>query len=100
LIARKAVHRDFAASRIRGAEDAGIDPVPAASATARGSSRFPALVFTAVDEIHRLAEEAIDRMKTSAAATRVILVGGGSVLIHRELKGVCLFQNEHLIHGN
>ena len=27
-------------------------------------------------------------MKTSAAAARVILVGGGSVLINRELKGV------------
>lgn len=46
------------------------------------------LVAAAVDEIHRLAEEALDRMKTSAAAARVILVGGGSVLINRELRGV------------
>lgn len=46
------------------------------------------LVNAAVDEIHRLAEESLDRMKTSAAAAKVILVGGGSVLIHRELAGV------------
>ena len=46
------------------------------------------LVASAVDEIHRLAEEALDRMKTSANAAPVILVGGGSVLIHRELRGV------------
>jgi N-methylhydantoinase A/oxoprolinase/acetone carboxylase beta subunit len=46
------------------------------------------MVAAAVDEIHRLAEETLDRMKTSANAARVILVGGGSVLIHRDLKGV------------
>jgi N-methylhydantoinase A/oxoprolinase/acetone carboxylase beta subunit len=46
------------------------------------------LVAGAVDEIHRLAEEALDRMKTSAAAAKVILVGGGSILIHRDLAGV------------
>ncbi len=45
------------------------------------------LVEAGVDEIHRLAEEALDRMKTGAAAAPVILVGGGSVLIHRELRG-------------
>ncbi len=46
------------------------------------------LVAAAVDEIHRLAEEAVDRIKTSAARVPLILVGGGSVLIHRELRGV------------
>ncbi len=46
-----------------------------------------ALVAAAVDEIHRLAEDALDRMKTSAAPVPVILVGGGSVLIHRDLRG-------------
>jgi N-methylhydantoinase A/oxoprolinase/acetone carboxylase beta subunit len=46
------------------------------------------MVAAAVDEIHRLAEETLDRMKTSANAARVVLVGGGSVLIHRDLKGV------------
>ena len=45
------------------------------------------LVAAAVDEIHRLAEDALDRMKTTAAAVPVILVGGGSVLIDRELQG-------------
>jgi N-methylhydantoinase A/oxoprolinase/acetone carboxylase beta subunit len=46
------------------------------------------LVAAALDEIHRLAEDAIDRMRTSAAAVPVILVGGGSILIQRELRGV------------
>jgi N-methylhydantoinase A/oxoprolinase/acetone carboxylase beta subunit len=45
-------------------------------------------VAAAVDEIHRQAEETLDRMKTSARGARVILVGGGSVLIHRDLSGV------------
>ncbi|MBM5812253.1 MAG: hydantoinase/oxoprolinase family protein [Gammaproteobacteria bacterium] len=46
------------------------------------------LVAAALDEIHRLAEEAVDRMKTSATAVPLVLVGGGSVLIGRELTGV------------
>lgn len=46
------------------------------------------LVAAAVDEIHRLAEEALDHMKTSGAAAKVILVGGGSILINRDLAGV------------
>jgi N-methylhydantoinase A/oxoprolinase/acetone carboxylase beta subunit len=46
------------------------------------------LVAEAVDEIHRLAEDALDRMKTSAQPAHVVLVGGGCVLIDRELKGV------------
>lgn len=45
------------------------------------------LVAAAVDEIHRLAEETIDRMKTSSAAVPVVLVGGGSILISRDLRG-------------
>lgn len=45
------------------------------------------LVNRAVDEIHRLAEDALDRMKTSASNARVILVGGGSALINRNLAG-------------
>jgi N-methylhydantoinase A/oxoprolinase/acetone carboxylase beta subunit len=44
-------------------------------------------VSAAVDEIHRLAEDTLDRMKTSGKPARVVLVGGGSVLINRELKG-------------
>ena len=45
------------------------------------------LVAAAVDEIHRLAEDTIDRMKTTSAPVPVVLVGGGSVLIDRDLKG-------------
>ena len=46
------------------------------------------LVAAAVDEIHRLAEDALDRIKTSATAVKLVLVGGGSILINRDLKGV------------
>jgi len=45
------------------------------------------LVATAVDEIHRLAEDAFDRMKTSSAPVPVVLVGGGAILINRDLRG-------------
>jgi N-methylhydantoinase A/oxoprolinase/acetone carboxylase beta subunit len=45
------------------------------------------LVSDGVDEIHRLAEDALDRMKTSSAPVAVVLVGGGSILINRELRG-------------
>lgn len=47
-----------------------------------------AFVEAAMDEIHRKVEQAIDRMKTSADDATVVLVGGGSVLIDRELNGV------------
>lgn len=46
-----------------------------------------AMVAAAVEEIHRLTEDALDRMKTSAAPVPVILVGGGAILINRELRG-------------
>ncbi|HET6449103.1 MAG TPA: hydantoinase/oxoprolinase family protein [Conexibacter sp.] len=45
------------------------------------------LVEAAVERIHRTVEDAIDRMKTQAGATRVVLVGGGSILVSRELAG-------------
>lgn len=47
----------------------------------------PALVESAVDKIHAITEEAIDRMKLAAGDIPVLLVGGGSVLINRSLKG-------------
>ncbi|HEY2686382.1 MAG TPA: hydantoinase/oxoprolinase family protein [Steroidobacteraceae bacterium] len=47
----------------------------------------PATVSAAVDEIHRLAEEALDRMRTSSVAVPAVLVGGGSILINRDLRG-------------
>ncbi|RIK92325.1 MAG: hydantoinase subunit beta [Proteobacteria bacterium] len=46
------------------------------------------MVDQAVDVIHRLLSEAVDRMKSSAAAAPLILVGGGSVLISRQIPGV------------
>ena len=45
------------------------------------------LVQRGVDEIHRLIEEGVDRMKTSAEPVPLILVGGGSVLVNREIAG-------------
>ncbi|TAY71864.1 hydantoinase/oxoprolinase N-terminal domain-containing protein [Rhizobium leguminosarum] len=42
-------------------------------------------VERALDTIHRMADEAVDRMKTSAEPLPVILVGGGSILISRDL---------------
>ncbi|GLR61738.1 hydantoinase/oxoprolinase N-terminal domain-containing protein [Rhizobium indigoferae] len=42
-------------------------------------------IKTALDTIHRMADEAVDRMKTSAEPLPVILVGGGSILISRDL---------------
>ncbi len=40
-----------------------------------------------VDRIHTMVEEGIDRMKTSPIPVPVILVGGGAVLINRDLAG-------------
>src|SRR5690606_30192081 len=47
-----------------------------------------AMVARAVDEIHRLLAEAVDRMKSSAAKVPLILVGGGAVLISRDIPGI------------
>lgn len=46
------------------------------------------LVADGVAEIHRLLAEGLDRMKTSAARVPLVLVGGGAVLIQRDLPGV------------
>ena len=45
----------------------------------------PAIVKTALDTMHAMVDGAVDRMKTSAEPLPVILVGGGAVLITREL---------------
>ena len=45
----------------------------------------PALVETATTTMHRMVDEAVDRMKTSAEPLPVILVGGGSILMSRDL---------------
>ncbi len=51
----------------------------------RVASLDPRLVKTALDTIHRMVDDGIDRMKTSAASLPVILVGGGAVLVSRDL---------------
>ncbi len=45
------------------------------------------LIVRAEDKIHEMIESAVDRMKTNKNDTTVILVGGGSVLVSRDLKG-------------
>lgn len=47
-----------------------------------------ALVQAAVDEIHRKLEDAIDRVKTNRGDVPLVLVGGGSILVSRKLRGV------------
>jgi N-methylhydantoinase A/oxoprolinase/acetone carboxylase beta subunit len=47
-----------------------------------------AVVRLAVEEIHRLFADGIDRMKTSAQAVPLVLVGGGAVLIQHDIPGV------------
>ena len=47
-----------------------------------------AKVTRALDRIHAMVEDAIDRMKTSAAPVPAILVGGGAILVARDLAGV------------
>lgn len=60
-----------------------------------------ALLDEAVDQIHWIVEEAIDRMKLAAGDVPVILVGGGSVLIHRPLKGASeVLKPEHFEAAN
>ncbi len=48
----------------------------------------PELVKAGVAEIHRLFAAGLDRMKTSAAAIPLVLVGGGAVLIQGDIPGV------------
>ena len=43
------------------------------------------LITSAIDTIHRMADTAVDRMKTSAEPMPVILVGGGAILVSRDL---------------
>ena len=52
-------------------------------------SHLPAnVVEAAVAEIHRMVEDALDRMKVSQEEMPLVLVGGGSILLNRELRGV------------
>jgi N-methylhydantoinase A/oxoprolinase/acetone carboxylase beta subunit len=47
----------------------------------------PGQVAAALDRIQDIVTEAVDRMKTSAQAVPVIIVGGGSVLVSRPIEG-------------
>jgi N-methylhydantoinase A/oxoprolinase/acetone carboxylase beta subunit len=47
----------------------------------------PALIAATQDEIHRMVDIAVDRMRLSAAPLPVILVGGGAILICRPIQG-------------
>lgn len=47
----------------------------------------PELVEAVVERMHRLVEEAVDRMKTAAGDVPVVVVGGGSILLNRPLRG-------------
>lgn len=42
-------------------------------------------IDTALSTIHRMVDETVDRMKTSAEQLPVVLVGGGSILVSRDL---------------
>jgi len=54
------------------------------------------VIDTALDTIHRMVDEAVDRMKTSAEPLPVVLVGGGSILVSRELSsGSKVIRPEH-----
>lgn len=46
-----------------------------------------AMVAEAVELMHTMIEEAVDRVKSSKGNVPVILVGGGSVLVNRNLRG-------------
>lgn len=44
-----------------------------------------ATIAAALDTMHRIIDEKVDRMRTSADPLPVVLVGGGSILVSREL---------------
>lgn len=47
----------------------------------------PTLINAAIDRLHTMLEVAIDRVKSSRGNVPVIMVGGGSVLLNRTIKG-------------
>jgi N-methylhydantoinase A/oxoprolinase/acetone carboxylase beta subunit len=47
----------------------------------------PSMVTLGIERVHKMLEEAIDRVKTSSADMKVVLVGGGGILVNRKLKG-------------
>jgi len=56
----------------------------------------PAVIETALGTIHRMIDESIDRMKASAKPLPVILVGGGAILVSRDLPSASrMIRPEH-----
>ncbi len=51
------------------------------------STLSAALIEESVARIHQIVSEGVDRMKTSAEPIPLVLVGGGAVLINREIPG-------------
>lgn len=50
----------------------------------------------AYEEIRKMTEETIDKMKTSSGEVDLILVGGGAIIIPQELEGVAnVYHNPH-----
>jgi N-methylhydantoinase A/oxoprolinase/acetone carboxylase beta subunit len=59
------------------------------------------LVQAAMDRIQEMTDSAVDRMKTSAAPIPVIVVGGGSILIARQIAGASeMVKPEHFEAAN
>ncbi len=66
-------------------------------AVAAGSARIgdpaavatldPALVAAGIDRIHTILAEGVDRVKTNADPVPLVLVGGGAVLVDRDIPG-------------
>ncbi|MEZ5666813.1 MAG: hydantoinase/oxoprolinase family protein [Alphaproteobacteria bacterium] len=61
----------------------------------------PAVVDAAIATMHRMVDEAVDRMKTSAEPLPVILVGGGAILLSRDLPSASdIVKPEHMAVAN
>jgi N-methylhydantoinase A/oxoprolinase/acetone carboxylase beta subunit len=61
----------------------------------------PILVGRALDLIHAMTEDGVDRMKLAAGDVPVVIVGGGSVLISRDLAGASrIVRPEHFEAAN
>jgi N-methylhydantoinase A/oxoprolinase/acetone carboxylase beta subunit len=62
----------------------------------RLKSISPETVELTLREIHTLIEDAIDQMKTNAKPIPVVLVGGGNILVCRQLSGISeVIRPEH-----
>ncbi len=87
-------HRITQEGRVFGGEILTATDIPVAAGTAEIGdaslvANLPAtLVSEANDRLHAIIEDGIDRLKTQAGPARLVLVGGGSILVGRPLEGV------------